>query len=140
MNELRTPQGLDGLRILLVEDESSVRETLARLLTIEGAQVKTAPNGRQALDLLASEGFDLLLADLDLPDVPGDLIIRQALTQSGGHAQVIVITGSGDTDLLRARQAGAEIVLIKPVDWSVLISRIRSVCQDRLVTITQSAA
>jgi hypothetical protein len=53
---------------------------------------------------------------------------------------VIVITGSGDTDLLRARQAGAEIVLIKPVDWSVLISRIRSVCQDRLVTITQSAA
>jgi DNA-binding response OmpR family regulator len=131
---------LDGMRILLVEDESNVRETLARLLRIEGAEVKTAGTGREALDLLARHTFDLLLTDLDLPDVPGDMIIRHVLTQSAGHAQVLVITGSSEGDMLRAREAGAEIVLIKPVDWSILISHIRSARLDSVVTLTQTAA
>jgi two-component system response regulator AtoC len=137
VNGTSTTQGLDGARILLVEDEANVRETLARLLTIEGAQVKTAANGREALDLVASDAFDLLLTDLDLPDVPGDIIIRHVLTLSGGRAQVIVITGAGDADMLRARRAGAQVVLLKPVDWSVLISHVRSALSARfVVTIT----
>jgi DNA-binding response OmpR family regulator len=137
MSGTSTTQGLDGARILLVEDEANVRETLARLLTIEGAQVKTAANGREALELVASDVFDLLLTDLDLPDVPGDIIIRHVLTLSGGRAQVIVITGSGDADMFRARRAGAQVVLLKPVDWSVLISHVRAALAARgVVTIT----
>jgi FixJ family two-component response regulator len=75
---------------------------------------------------VASDVFDLLLTDLDLPDVPGDIIIRHVLTLSGGRAQVIVITGSGDADMFRARRAGAQVVLLKPVDWTVLISHVRA--------------
>jgi CheY-like chemotaxis protein len=118
---------LDGMRILMVEDDGDVRETLASLLRTEGAEVASTGSGREALKLAAQGTFDVLLTDLDLPDVPGDAIIRQALA-APLPARIIVMTGSGDTDLLRARQAGAKVILLKPIDWRALIGHIRSAC------------
>jgi len=116
---------LDGTRILLVEDEEDVRRTLTTLLTIEGAKVTSTGSGRQALDVAANGTFDVLLTDLDLPDVPGDAIIRQVLA-APQPARVIVLTGSGESDLSRARRAGAEVVLLKPIDWNELITQLHA--------------
>jgi len=116
---------LDGTRILLVEDEEDVRRTLTTLLTIEGAKVTSTGSGREALDVAANGTFDVLLTDLDLPDVPGDAIIRQVLA-APQPARVIVLTGSGESDLSRARRAGAEVVLLKPIDWNELITQLHA--------------
>lgn len=127
---MSNPQRLDGTRILLVEDEEDVRKALTTLLAIEGAEVTSTGSGRHALDLAAQGKFDLLLTDLDLPDVPGDAIIRQVLADPH-PARVIVITGSGDDDISRARQAGAEILLLKPIEWSALIDQVRAAVRPR---------
>ena len=69
---------LDGLRVLLVEDAADVREVMKRLLEIEGAEVVATETGREAIDLARQGSFAVLLTDLGLPDVPGDVVIRNA--------------------------------------------------------------
>ena len=124
-NTVRTKQ-LDRTKILLVEDDATARDALAALLRIEGAEVTVTASGREALDLALSQSFDLLLTDLDLPDVPGDAVIRSVVATA--HVPVIVITGSSERAVRRARDAGADVVLTKPIDWPSLIGHVRSAC------------
>jgi DNA-binding response OmpR family regulator len=124
-NSARARQ-LDGVRILLVEDDATAREALTALLQIEGADVTMTASGREALDLAVSGSFDLLITDLDLPDVPGDAVIRSVVATA--HVRVIVITGSSERAVSRARDAGADVVLTKPIDWPSLIGHVRSAC------------
>ncbi len=116
-----TVMGLSGLRILVIEDAADIREVFAVLLRAEGADVVAAANGREALNATAHQQFDVILSDLGLPDVPGDVLIRQMLATTRNRTRVIVITGYGEPYLTRARQAGAEIVFIKPVEWARIL-------------------
>ena len=109
--------GLSDVRILVVEDAADIREVFTVLLRAEGAAVVPAANGREALEALARQQFDVILSDLGLPDVPGDVLIRRMLAATRNRTPVIVITGSGEPYLTRARQAGAEVVFTKPVEW-----------------------
>ena len=113
--------GLKGARILVVEDAPDIREVFTLLLRAEGAQVESAANGRDALDLGARSDFDVVLSDLGLPDIPGDVLIRQLLAQSRGRTRVVVVTGYGEPYLSRAKQAGAHVVFTKPVEWSRIL-------------------
>jgi CheY-like chemotaxis protein len=70
---------LGGARILLVEDNKDIRDVFSILLEIEGAKVTAAATGREAVDLAMRQEFDLLLTDLGLPDIPGDLVIRNVV-------------------------------------------------------------
>jgi two-component system CheB/CheR fusion protein len=109
---------LTGIRILVVEDAADIREVFVVLLRAEGAKVVPAANGREALEALAHQQFDVILSDLGLPDVPGDILIRQLLSATRNRTRVVVITGYGEPYLTRARQAGAEVVFTKPVEWT----------------------
>jgi two-component system, chemotaxis family, CheB/CheR fusion protein len=113
--------GLKGARILVVEDAPDIREVFTLLLRAEGAQVESAANGREALDLGARTDFDVVLSDLGLPDIPGDVLIRQLLAQSRGRTRVVVVTGYGEPYLSRAKQAGAHLVFTKPVEWARIL-------------------
>ena len=113
-----TAMGLSGLRILVVEDAADIREVFTILLRAEGAHVVPAANGREALEAAAHQTFDVILSDLGLPDVQGDVLIRQMLATARNRVRVVVITGYGEPYLTRARQAGAEVVFIKPVEWT----------------------
>jgi CheY-like chemotaxis protein len=110
--------GVSGLRILVVEDAADIREIFAILLRAEGAFVVPAANGREALEAAAHQTFDVILSDLGLPDVQGDVLIRQMLATTRNRVRVVVITGYGEPYLTRARQAGADAVFIKPVEWT----------------------
>ena len=113
--------GLSGIRILVVEDAADIREVFTVLLRAEGANVVAAANGREATEAVANQPFDVILSDLGLPDVPGDVLIRQMLAATRNRARVIVITGYGEPYLSRARQAGAEVVFTKPVEWTRIL-------------------
>lgn len=113
--------GLDGLRILLVEDAPDIREVFTILLRAEGADVVPAGTGREAAEAANRRDFDVVLSDLGLPDIPGDVLIRQILAGSRGRTRVMVVTGYGEPYLSRARQAGADVVFTKPVEWTRIL-------------------
>jgi two-component system CheB/CheR fusion protein len=115
---------LQGLRVLLVEDAKDVRDVFTLLLEAEGAVVVATGSGREAAALANQDAFDVLLTDLGLPDMPGDLVIRQALATANRRPWVVVVTGFDEPFVSRARQAGADVVLTKPIAWSALVQRL----------------
>jgi two-component system CheB/CheR fusion protein len=116
---------LDGLRILVVEDVPDIREVFAVLLRAEGASVKATGSGREAAELVLRDDFDVVLSDIGLPDVPGDVLIRQIRASARIPVRVVAITGYGEPYTTRARQAGADAVLTKPVEWSRVLEHLR---------------
>lgn len=110
--------GLQGKRILLIEDAPDIREVFTVLLRAEGAEVVATGTGREAAEIANRREFDVVLSDLGLPDIPGDVLIRQILAGSKGRTRVMVITGYGEPYLTRAKQAGADVIFTKPVEWT----------------------
>lgn len=115
------PPALDGLHVLVVEDVWDILEVFSILLRAEGAQVTTAATGREASDLARQQDFDVVLTDLGLPDVPGDILIRQIRGSGSGRARVVAVTGFGEPYITRALQAGADVVFTKPVEWTRIL-------------------
>lgn len=111
-------------RVLLVEDAPEIRDAFSLLLRSEGAEVMAMATGREALEYAARTSFDVLLTDLGLPDIPGDVLIRQILTTASGRPRVVVVTGYSEPYISRARAAGADVVFTKPIEWNVLLQEL----------------
>jgi two-component system CheB/CheR fusion protein len=111
---------LSGLRVLVVEDTDDIREVLHVLLQMDGAESRAFATGRAAVDAAAAWDFDILLTDLGLPDVPGEELITAILGMKARRPRVVVVTGFGEAYAARARRAGADVVITKPLDWSAL--------------------
>jgi len=115
---------LKGFRVLLVEDAPDIREVFAALLRSEGAEVTATASGRRAIEEAARKHFDIVLTDLGLPDVHGEVVIRDVLARSRPRPRVFAITGYGDPYPSRARAAGADAVLLKPAEWDDIVDAI----------------
>src|SRR5436853_7456312 len=111
-------------RVLLVEDARDIREVFTLLLEAEGAIVTATATGREAVELAGREEFDVLLTDLGLPDIPGEVVIRHVVATAPRRPWVVVVTGYDEPFIGRARQAGADVVLTKPIAWSELLDRL----------------
>jgi len=113
-------------RLLIIDDEPSIRESLETLLTLEGFDVTLAIDGKQGLDVLSRYEFDLLLLDLALPGESGiDLLPR--ITAMHPQLPVIMITAFGTVNnVVDAIRAGAENFVQKPWDNEKLLADIRS--------------
>ena len=83
-------------RILLIEDDPGVRETVALALHAVGWQVEGAASGEEGLVAFGRAGFDLVILDLGLPGLPGVDVLRQLRARS--EVLVLVMTASGDLD------------------------------------------
>jgi two-component system CheB/CheR fusion protein len=112
---------LRSIWVLLVEDATDIREAFTVLLRAEGAEVVAVATGREALECAARRDYDAVLTDLGLPDIPGDVLIRQILATARRRPRVVVVTGYGEPHVSRARTAGADIVFTKPIEWTVLV-------------------
>jgi DNA-binding NtrC family response regulator len=113
-------------RVLIVDDEAAIRESLEALLTMEGFDVTMAADGAAGLAHLAQGEFDLLLLDLALPNESGiELLPRVLETQPG--LPVIMITAYGTVaNVVEAIRAGAENFVQKPWDNEKLLADIRA--------------
>jgi two-component system, OmpR family, KDP operon response regulator KdpE len=118
--------GLKGVHVLVVEDSPSVLEMFTLLLRAEGADVAGAVNGRDALALFEAHHFDLLVSDLGLPDIPGEVLIRAIVSAARGPLEVVVITGDTGSSLIRASDAGAGAIFAKPCEWGVVLKYINA--------------
>jgi two-component system response regulator PilR (NtrC family) len=112
-------------RILIVDDERSMREMLAILLRREGHDVAIAENGRRALEYLNQRPFDLVVSDARMPDLDGLQVLRHA--RSINPAVIaIMITAYGSPDLIKGvEELGVNDYVEKPFNTEVLKFRIR---------------
>jgi two-component system, OmpR family, KDP operon response regulator KdpE len=112
-------------RILVVDDEPQIRRVLRVALIREGYEVWDARRGDEALDLIRTEKFDLILLDINLPDTTGIEVCRAI--RSGFGSKIIVLTVRGsESDKVAALDAGANDYVTKPFDTSELLARIRA--------------
>ena len=116
-------------RILLVDDDRQTRLKLSRNLESEGYTVGVAQGGRQALDMLESESFDLIILDILMPEVDGFTVLSQVkATPALSEIPVVVISAVDDPDSIeKCRQLGAAEYLIKPVSAEHLNACVSSV-------------
>lgn len=120
----------NNLLILIVEDDSSVRNLISTTLETHDYNYMTAPNGSSALMQASSHNPDIILLDLGLPDIDGIDIIKKIRTWS--NLPIIVISArSEDQDKIDALDAGADDYLTKPFSVEELLARLR-VTQRRL--------
>ena len=122
--EYRPDRGLKSTRVLLVEDAEDTRDAFALLLRSEGADVVATATGTEATQAAEGQHFDVVLTDLGLPDIPGDVVIRRVLAKAPRRPRVVVLTGYDEPFTSRARQAGADVVLNKPIAWPELVEHL----------------
>jgi len=122
----RTARVVGDPRILIIDDEAAIRESLDTLLTLEGFTVSTASDGPSGIELLSRNEYDLLLLDLALPGESGlDLLPR--IVEMQPNLPVIMITAYGTVgNVVDAIRAGAENFVQKPWDNEKLLADIRA--------------
>jgi DNA-binding response OmpR family regulator len=114
---------LDGMELLVVEDDASIAEPLRTGLEREGFVVRLATTGAEAL---AADQPDLVLLDLGLPDLDGSAVCRQLRARSS--VPIIVVTARGDEiDRVRLLDLGADDYVVKPFGFQELAARVRAV-------------
>lgn len=123
---------LEGLNILVVDDEEFIRDMNKEILTSEGANVKECIDGLQAVDLIANgESFDLILMDLVMPNLDGICAIkkiRELEVNDDVHIPIVALTATiDDTKISESILAGADDCIKKPLNVAEL-SRILIAC------------
>jgi two-component system CheB/CheR fusion protein len=113
---------LDGLRVLAVDDMAEALLPFAAVLESEGAMVRTAASGAEALEILASEPFDLLISDIGMPEMDGYQVIGKVRqTPKVADIVAIAVTGYGRAiDAEKALREGFQAHVPKPVDFEAL--------------------
>ncbi|WP_030172252.1 response regulator transcription factor [Streptomyces sp. NRRL S-813] len=113
-------------RVLLIEDDPSVREGIGLGLRRRGHEVRTAPTGEAGLAAIGEFRPDLLLLDLMLPGMNGVQVCRQV--REAGQLPIIMLTARGDDfDVVIGLEAGADDYIVKPARTEVIEARIRAV-------------
>lgn len=102
-------------RILVVDDDESIRELVDMALSSEGHQVMTAPHGRAALEVIAISPPDVILLDMKMPVMDGWEFARIYRQVPGQHAPIVVVTAAQDA-ASRAAEVAADGHLPKPFD------------------------
>jgi two-component system, OmpR family, response regulator MprA len=116
------------MRILVVDDERAVRESLRRALELEGYAVELAADGQEALDLLESEGTepDALVLDVLMPQVDGLEVCRR-LRRAGSRLPVLMLTARAEVEnRVEGLDAGADDYVTKPFALEELLARLRA--------------
>jgi len=133
----RAPTGVPallGLQILLAEDNADLRMAIGRVLTLEGAALTQAINGREAIEFAERSKVDVIVMDLLMPEVSG-LEATRALRAAGSGVPIIAITADATPRARTAAvDAGCNAFLCKPFDSGDLVAAIRFLHPESLVT------
>ncbi len=111
---------LDGVRVLVVDDDEDARDVLKAVLENYGAEVTTAASGKQALDFLAADKFDVLVSDINMPGIDGYELIRRVRAlkaEEGGRIPAAALTAYARAeDRVQALQSGYQMHIPKPIE------------------------
>jgi two-component system, OmpR family, response regulator MprA len=114
------------MRILVVDDELAVRESLRRALALEGHDVELAADGREALATIARSAPDLVVLDVLMPELDG-LEVSRRLRAAGDRTPILMLTARAEVeDRVAGLDAGADDYLGKPFALDELLARVRA--------------
>lgn len=128
-------------KILIADENSEVRTRCREILTSKGAQIDECRSGEEALRAIARQTYDIIIADLWLPQVDGTSLMAKA--SEGGKAApsfVILTQVSTPSVLMEANRLGASLCLTKPVDYESLCSGIDTILKNRASATVKSAS
>lgn len=121
----------DDVRILVVDDDKAVRDSLRRALVLEGYDVDLAADGAEALKSLTQASPDAMILDLQLPDIDGLEVCRR-LRSLGDRTPVLMLTArDAINDRVEGLDAGADDYLVKPFNLAELFARLRALLRRR---------
>lgn len=116
---------LDGIDVLVVEDETDAVELLSRVLVARGARVMSARDATSALAIAIPKRPEVIVTDLGLPDMDGYELVRRIRAEHGGSVGIVALTGFAAKDCECPQSTGFDERLTKPVDISRLIRAIQ---------------
>ncbi len=119
---------MTGEKILIVDDDTTNIQVLQNYLSLENYRFKSATNGIQALEILETQVFDLVLLDIMMPRMSGYEVLRRIREKHTVYElPVLMLTaGKRNRDIVTAFQSGANDYLTKPIDRQALMARIRT--------------
>ena len=128
--EMETSDRLDGLTILVVDDEPDTSELLKMMIEKSGARVTTASSADEGLSALRSSRFDVIVSDIGMPRTDGYQFIQQVRdlpVERGSRIPALALTAYARTeDRLRAMRAGYQMHIAKPIEYTELVTLIAS--------------
>ena len=121
------------MRLLIVEDEKQICDTIAKSLYDAGYEVDTSYNGSEALEYVLTEEYDLIVLDLNLPGIDGMDILRELRRENEETKVLILSARSQIADKVEGLDAGANDYMEKPFHLQELEARIRSLTRRKFV-------
>jgi class 3 adenylate cyclase len=130
-----------GAYLLVVDDNKVNRLLMRRSLELQGHRVALAENGRVALEVLKRESFDLVLLDMEMPEVDGFQVLEQMVADTQLRELPVIVTSSleGIANIVRCIELGADDYLGKPVNPVLLKARIDSSLEKKRLRDQQKA-
>src|SRR3954469_11105764 len=129
MNRTRVPA--PPARVLVVDDEALIRDTLAEYLQQEGFAVDACPSGEAALELVARHRYDVALCDVQLPGIDGIELLERLLKISPQTFVLLVTAFATVENAVEAFQGGAHDYLMKPILLDEVLGKVRRMLQYR---------
>ena len=121
------------MRLLVVEDERALCESIAKGLRLDGYEVDTVFDGEEAMDIISTDSYDLIILDLNLPGMDG-LDILKNMRASDNETNVLILSARGGlNDKIEGLDSGANDYLCKPFHFEELEARVRSLTRRRTV-------
>ena len=121
----KTKDQIDMAKILVIDDERSIRSTLREILEYEGYEMDEAPDGPTALELASAEKYDVILCDIKMPQMDGIEVLDKLLVMN--DTPVVMISGHGNIETaVDALKKGAYDYISKPLDLNRLLVSIRN--------------
>ncbi len=125
-------------KVLVVEDEANVAEVVSRYLQRDGYDTTVVRDGESALEVMRTQGADLLVLDLMLPGVDG-LTIAKTLRESGDNTPIVMLTAKDrESDIVLGLGLGADDYMRKPFSPAELVARVQAVLRRHTDTAPQS--
>src|SRR5215207_1879661 len=130
-------KGAGRLRIMIADDERAIRESLERVLQVEGYDTSTVANGLAVLDGVGGDTLDLLILDVMMPRL-GGLETCRRLRAAGRDLPVLMLTARDQvSDRVAGLDAGADDYLPKPFATEELLARVRALLRRRRPTVSR---
>ncbi|NQT71152.1 MAG: response regulator [Chloroflexi bacterium] len=120
--------------IIIVDDDSSIRELVTRALQHEGYEITTAENGQEASHEMAKKKFDLMFLDINMPGLNG-MDVLTIMANRNADTPIVMLTAVDDLDAeIEAFKRGASAYLTKPCEMSAIVHIANSVLNGRSTT------
>lgn len=112
-----------SLHVLVVDDLRDAAESMAQVLKLHGHRVAVAFTAREALEVVAADGIDVVLLDVEMPGMDGCAMVREVFARAlRKRPFLIAVTAcTSDEDRRRCREAGVDAYLTKPVEPAVIV-------------------